>query len=923
MSDTITNDRFVIDPETRTITSTTQERVTIGQYDHNSERIMFEIPRVIEDHNIQECIIEIHYLNTSKNGKLINADVYEVNDLQATDENEPSPLTFSWLISRNCTQLEGTLDFAIRVLYMDTTDGSVDYEWHTKTLSNIDIFKSISNSSAAVSEYSDILEEWRQKLFVEGSGGTTITVSSASDITFDNTNVSILNSDNVQGALEEVDSALSDFNINEQILDAKISIIQERQEKSSDASGVAFDNTNASIINSDNVQGAINILDKTLYNTSDSLYTVEENIETVSKETADLKSNLNELGVNTTPNYIVTEAERVAKAVQSVRTAKTLVFPVMTDFHLKDGDSAHNASLTSLQYASMGIKQIAKHIDLDFVGLLGDYSYMASANYTAEQTIKDMVLCKKTLDFTNNKNIWCVGNHDWCYGSGVDRMLTEDELYAYVGANGDGVKPYESIERGYGYLDFDEQKIRVIYMNTQDCKDAIDNGGITKDSYNYMEFISPTQLRWFADEALNFNDKGEGWGVVILSHHPLDYGFNWFKNVLKILEAYKEKRNITIAVSNLNSSGTPVGTNDTFDFTNMVTGEIVCNIHGHIHNCGSKLVSSSDSVTPWLWRFCVPNICANRYNEKWDTVWGEVDENGNEVQWIKETGTAKATSFNIVSIDRKNKKIYAHIFGAGKDRGFDYANGTELNMTGETTETTEYSITTTLTNCTGASGNATTITTNGTATLTFTANSGYELPDTITVSGATYTWNKSTGVLTLSSPTGNVSIVITATEVVTEPEEPVTDLFSFSTRTFTTLSGTNFIENTATRDIDYTKCFAVDSSGRRGAYPSGKFTNTTMAENGFTATCSSSSGYGIEFPIKLESGKTYAVTYTPAGKSHRLIKFNADTTLNSVSDQMYGNGAITFTAEEGYLYSVAFYFAIETIEFTDVSLVEK
>ena len=652
---------------------------------------------------------------------------------------------------------------------------------------------------------------------------------------------------------------------------------------------------------------------------------LQERIETVSKETANLKSNLNELGINTTPNYIVTEAERVAKAVQSVRTAKALVFPVMTDFHLKDGDSAHNASLISLQYASMGIKQIAKHIDLDFVGLLGDYSYMASANYTAEQTIKDMVLCKKTLDFANNKSIWCVGNHDWCYGSGVDRMLTEDELYTYVGANGDGVKPYDSIERGYGYLDFEEQKIRVIYMNTQDCKDAIDNGGITKDSYNYMEFISPTQLRWLADVALNFNNKGEGWGVVILSHHPLDYGYGWFKNVLKILEAYKEKRSITIAVSNLNSSGTPVGTNDTFDFTNMVTGEIICNIHGHIHNCGSKLVSSSDSVTPWLWRFCVPNICANRYNEKWDTIWGEVDENGNKVQWIKETGTAKATSFNIVSIDRKNKKIYAHIFGAGKDRGFDYANGTEINMTGEPTETTEYTITSTLVNCTSASGNSSTIEANGTATLTFTANSGYELPDTVTVSGATYTWNKSTGTLTLRRPTGNVTIGITATEVVTEPEEPVADLFSFSTRAFTTLSGTNFIENTATRDIDYTKCFAVDTSGRRGAYPSGKFTNVTMAENGFTATCSSSSGYGIEFPVKLESGKTYAVTYTPAGKSHRLIKFNADTTLNSVSDAMYGNGATsnTFTTEEGYLYSVVFYFAPETIEFTDVKIEEK
>ena len=46
---------------------------------------------------------------------------------------------------------------------------------------------------------------------------------------------------------------------------------------------------------------------------------------------------------------------------------------------------------------------------------------------------------------------------------------------------------------------------------------------------------------------------------------------------------------------------------------------------------------------------------------------------------------------------------------------------------------------------------------------TITAAAGYDLPSTISVSGASHTWNSSTGALTISSVTGNVSITITPT----------------------------------------------------------------------------------------------------------------------------------------------------------------
>lgn len=72
------------------------------------------------------------------------------------------------------------------------------------------------------------------------------------------------------------------------------------------------------------------------------------------------------------------------------------------------------------------------------------------------------------------------------------------------------------------------------------------------------------------------------------------------------------------------------------------------------------------------------------------------------------------------------------------------------NTTGGVT----YNITTAVTN--GTYSGDTTIT--DTATVTITADSGYKLPDTVTVTGASQTWNKETGTLTLSNPTGAVTV---------------------------------------------------------------------------------------------------------------------------------------------------------------------
>lgn len=154
---------FIIDPLTRKIMPETPEKNKLVQYDHNSERFTFEIPRLVEGHDMSLCdIIQIHFINVSSDKIFRQEGVEESHDSAVTEEDDK--VLFSWLISRNATKYPGTLSFAIRFARTGD-DGDVDYEWYTEIHTGISISSTINNGPYIVEEYADVLEEWRKKLF--------------------------------------------------------------------------------------------------------------------------------------------------------------------------------------------------------------------------------------------------------------------------------------------------------------------------------------------------------------------------------------------------------------------------------------------------------------------------------------------------------------------------------------------------------------------------------------------------------------------------------------------------------------------------------------------------------------------------------------------------------------------------------------
>lgn len=172
-----------IDPVTRKITNGTPEKTMIMQHDHNSERFTFELPKEIEGHDMTTCnVVQVHYLNTDSQTRAVNKGVYEVTDLQISPEDE-NVLIGSWLISGNATKLVGKLEFLIR--FSCGTDGKVDYAWHTGINSDFSIGKGINNGETIVTEYADILEQWRAEILelnkrIEAlEGGTAVVNNTA------------------------------------------------------------------------------------------------------------------------------------------------------------------------------------------------------------------------------------------------------------------------------------------------------------------------------------------------------------------------------------------------------------------------------------------------------------------------------------------------------------------------------------------------------------------------------------------------------------------------------------------------------------------------------------------------------------------------------------------------------------------------
>lgn len=129
------------------------------EYDDDVLRLDFKMPRYVSDTDLSKFAIRINYINSKG-----ESDAYTVSDAKVYSEY----ITFSWLVGPTATRYKGTAKFIV-CLKTVKTDGTVDREFNT-TIATLPVLEGLEVDESIVTEYSDIIEQWRKELF--GIGDT-------------------------------------------------------------------------------------------------------------------------------------------------------------------------------------------------------------------------------------------------------------------------------------------------------------------------------------------------------------------------------------------------------------------------------------------------------------------------------------------------------------------------------------------------------------------------------------------------------------------------------------------------------------------------------------------------------------------------------------------------------------------------------
>ena len=352
------------------------------------------------------------------------------------------------------------------------------------------------------------------------------------------------------------------------------------------------------------------------------------------------------------PDYIKAAALEVAKKVRAVQTDESITFIAMSDSHQLDTSSD---IVTGNKHAGMAAKALAYIMpNIDFACFLGDYT-AGSNTTTIEEGKRHFAEINADIDeaFAGIPQFRTLGNHDtlgYSYSQNGN-YLNQATLYELVGKyNADGITVMGSTTGGYCYRDFPDKKVRVICLNTAEMASASSGGA---------ENMTGEQKLWFANVLKSAGAKGSDWGIIVLSHHPLDWG-----NVLmasNIVHAYVEGESITVTSGN------------TINFSGSNSAKFLGAFHGHVHcfkTAKLNYIANSVGTEYKAYRIAIPNMCFSRNNEYGQNNKAEYYgiEFGEDTTYNKTAGTANDTAFVVNVVNPSEQKIYSFCYGAGYDR---------------------------------------------------------------------------------------------------------------------------------------------------------------------------------------------------------------------------------------------------------------
>lgn len=380
------------------------------------------------------------------------------------------------------------------------------------------------------------------------------------------------------------------------------------------------------------------------------------NVQAVSATASEGTSTVPEASQDTeeVPAYVAEEAASVIESVHSISDSSDLVFIAVSDMHNAAigelSESVVAQIRTSNAHALQGMELVANEINLDFAANLGDIAW-GDYDTTIElgvSSIKEMVDGFKKLN-TYTQTIILPGNHDsllYSYDQNGS-YLSDSQVADLIGT--------------YGYKDLEDKKIRLIYLNTSEIAES------TITQSGTAEGMTAKQLQWFAN-TLDMSDKADAteWGILILSHHPLDWG--------KIIPAANCLQKY---VTGDDFYYVHNGTTIYYDYKDKNAATVIGQIHGHTHCLAVDnihYIKNGEAIPSEVIRVAIPNASFYRNNEYGRNAKAEYYgiEFGEDETYSKKKDSKTDTTFDVVIVDTQDKEIRTVNYGAGYSRRVEY-----------------------------------------------------------------------------------------------------------------------------------------------------------------------------------------------------------------------------------------------------------